>query len=729
MQKNWSGDVVVITYGLSNPSSGIDCSTEFTTPKNVGKIDYLLVGGGGAGGWASTIISQGGGGGGGGGTSFSQTNQSVTPGRTYSIQVGAGAVVGTRNDGHISCTRGNAGESTRSVREYGGTSKLGKFIAEGGGCAEDTGGVERGSDGGISANGRTGGRGGSCAYRPCVSGVVMTLPTTTFYTTAPTVSGMQAWEGAGGGGGAKYSDDPNSACNYGNPNWNFYTGCDGWDIGGRGAFGGIGGDGIQSWYQGQCNFYYGGGGGGGGSTTLTNDRNSYLNTFFGQILIYSWNGTSTVFGGASTHYAKNWMPLGGYGGIGGGGQAATSTTNWSEIAPSSVHYQAGQDGVDGCGGGGGGGQAYKPGVYLFDDIYVDTPTYNSYGDQIFSLNGTQFVASRDSNHNRIQIVDETLSNPSFQYEAINNPSNHIIADDYGYIYEKQNYPNYYLGNGSGNESGSGYDFYDEYGNSYSLATSYTFGTHVFQITSTPDIYDHFVEYIDQNGIIGYLDYFYLDFYIAGYEQTDFMPAATNHVLLKSKEPTAQDLDRPGKGGNGLVAIRFRLDQDYGSQYNPAIKVPSSEKIWPTLNQVVIPIALKQSAGAGYFCIDLLDPSNLTSTYSGSTIRLKLANSVGPSLSESETASTLKNLLSQLVVTKSVQDYLIRDKDAWVANKKIYLKVRYSGSDSIADNSCDNSDRDIPAGGTPLTQIIAIERIPATQIRSLSSIPKNGRQNN
>jgi len=129
MESQWNGDSVVITYELPDSSSGIDCQTEFTTPKNVGKVDYLLVGGGGAGGWASTVQSQGGGGGGGGGTSFSQLQATVTPGRTYILQVGAGAIVGTRNDGDISCLRGEVGATSTTVKSSGGTSKFGKFIA------------------------------------------------------------------------------------------------------------------------------------------------------------------------------------------------------------------------------------------------------------------------------------------------------------------------------------------------------------------------------------------------------------------------------------------------------------------------------------------------------------------------------------------------------------------------------------------------------------------------
>jgi hypothetical protein len=123
--------------------------------------------------------------------SFSQVGTSTTPGRTYSIEVGAGAVRGPTSNGTITCRRGVVGATETSTVSFGGTSKLSAFIAEGGGCAKNTGGVERGSDGGISANGRTGGRGGSSAYRTTTgsgNSREVILDTTTAYTTTGEVS-------------------------------------------------------------------------------------------------------------------------------------------------------------------------------------------------------------------------------------------------------------------------------------------------------------------------------------------------------------------------------------------------------------------------------------------------------------------------------------------------------------------------------------------------------------
>lgn len=397
MESNWSQDTVTITYNIGVETSGIDCRSEFATPKNVGKIDFLLVGGGGAGGWASTTVSQGGGGGGGGGMSFSQVGTSTTPGRTYSIEVGAGAVRGPTSNGTITCRRGVVGATETTTVSFGGTSKLSAFIAEGGGCAKNTGGVERGSDGGISANGRTGGRGGSRAYRTTTGSgdsLEIILDTTTAYTTAPRMSetltavangfgdgaaasngaGLQAWEGGGGGGGAAFTSGTREfACSYASYRWRFVDGCDGIDISGRGAMGGLGGNGIESWYQGVCNFYFGGGGGGGGSTPTATSTTYDSGSFFGvrignRAWTYSWDGSKTVPTARtpSNTGAVKWAPVGGPGGLGGGGQAATSTRNIDSSTTSA--YVNASSGTHGCGGGGGGGQAFKSGV----DNYLES---------------------------------------------------------------------------------------------------------------------------------------------------------------------------------------------------------------------------------------------------------------------------------------------------------------------------------------------------------------------
>jgi hypothetical protein len=750
MDSQWDGSAVTITYGLSNPASGIDCKTEFTTPKNVGKIDYLLVGGGGAGGWASTLQSQGGGGGGGGGTSFTQQNALVTPGRTYSIQVGAGAVVGTRNDGHISCEHGNVGVTSVSISISGGTSKFGKYIAEGGGCALDTGGVERGSDGGVSANGRTGGRGGSCYSRGC-SGGYLTLPTTSYYTTAPRITDqLNAWEGSGGGGGANYQDTTHRTCLYGDFNFNYLTGCDGWDIGGVGAFGGVGGDGISSWYEGNCNFYFGGGGGGGGSTPLT-DNFDRSNIYYTKI--YGWSGSQTYFQNHGTSYGqrltKNWMPLGGFGGLGGGGQAATSTTDWSTSAPTNAHYQHAQDGVNGCGGGGGGGQANKFGAYQAQQ-YVGPALSDEYGYPIFLYQGHQYFAVLDGGHNLIPVSDETIDSywQLSLYQQVDNPAHQIAVNPWGEFYTVQTGSWYsIIGSSDNTSSGPQYTSYiwgeDPY--AYYFNESYVVGTHHFTIVTTgaemdangiyvvpySEVFDgHYIQYIDQNNVTAYLDAAgYNDFYYQtgySYVQTLEQP----HEMIGTIEPTSQTLDEPGNGGNGIVVIRFSLNQYFGTQYNPALQAPKLQKIWPNVSNATIPITLKQADGSGYVCISLSDPVDHSSPFVGSSsIRLRVGNVSGSSINFGDSAEALSQGLIKLDVSKSVQDFLIRDKDSWVQNKKLVLKISYSGSDSIATDSCLNSQSDLAVGGTPLTQYVTLERMPATQVRSFTVLPKNGRQNN
>jgi hypothetical protein len=467
MDSTWDQDTVTITYNVAVTDSGIDCRSEFATPKNVGKIDFLLVGGGGTGGWAASGSSQGGGGGGGGGMSYSRVGATTTPGRTYLIEVGAGSVLGANTGGQITCRRGVVGATETSTVSFGGTSKLSAFIAEGGGCAKNTGGSERGSDGGISANGRTGGRGGSGSSRGAVNQRI-TLDATTFYTTAPTmsdtltalplgfgdastvsnVSGLSAWEGGGGGGGASFTSGTTEfACSYASNRWRFVDGCDGIDIAGVGAMGGLGGNGIQSWYQGNCNFYYGGGGGAGGATgtgsstglntASRENRNSYFGIKVGNKLwTYNWDGTKTVPNARNeaTIGAVPWAPLGGPGGLGGGGQAATSTKNIDSTTAAS--YVNASSGVHGCGGGGGGGQAYKSGVQSYsassDNLgaNLDRPGQGGNGIAVvrFSVVGANYASTYNPS---IKIPSLIKVNPV--NKSINLPIKLLNTDGSGFI--------------------------------------------------------------------------------------------------------------------------------------------------------------------------------------------------------------------------------------------------------------------------------------------------------
>jgi hypothetical protein len=368
---------------------GYDCASVFRVPLGISSINYLVVGGGGAGGYGNPA-SQGGGGPGGGGGDVKQSTASasgnVTPGRTYEIQVGAGARPGTVSPTNITCTHGSVSSASLTTTDKrGGDSFIrqvglsarndGGVWGLGGACAKDgtTGGV--GYNGGLNGNGVNGGRGGNDSYKN--SGTV-TVAGVTKTCSSANPCGVAGFEGSGGGGGANslllghYTNcRPDSTYHApwpssGSSPW---ASCDAWDIDSIGGIGGAGGDGSQvSWYGGSasilCSSTYGGGGGGGGSTPSggggqksvpgfgTDGSNSSTN------YIYSWSGSTYTY---ETYTANNsslgyWTPVGGPGGKGGGGSAATSPYNYSASGPSSGwSYNLAISGTDKCGGGGGGG--------------------------------------------------------------------------------------------------------------------------------------------------------------------------------------------------------------------------------------------------------------------------------------------------------------------------------------------------------------------------------------
>jgi hypothetical protein len=289
-------------------------------------------------------------------------------------------------------------------------------------------------------------------------------------------------------------------------------------------------------------------------------------TFAGSKWEYRWNGSqnelSSVTSG-TTLIIPDYAPLGGPGGLGGGGHAATSTTNRATPEPSTFTYRLAQAGVEGCGGGGGGGQAWKS-------------------------------------------------------------------------------------------------------------------------------------------------------------------AVRNYVAAGSPE-----LDRPGKGGNGIAVVRFSVSgANYGTRFNPSLRAPSRVTVWPNLNSVVIPVSLRHTGGNGFICVNLSDPGNRDVNYaSTSSIRFTLGSVTGASLSESQTATNLSTNLANLRISKSTSDFLMRDSDGWVSARRLTVRLRYSGSDEIANNTCTNAVDDIAYGGTALTQYVTVERIPATQERRIKVLPKNGRENN
>ena len=73
-------------------------STSWLPPTGVASVDYFMVGGGGGGGSQPGSINAGGGGGGG---VLTGSSLSVTPGTTYTIQVGSGGAVNSNGSNSV----------------------------------------------------------------------------------------------------------------------------------------------------------------------------------------------------------------------------------------------------------------------------------------------------------------------------------------------------------------------------------------------------------------------------------------------------------------------------------------------------------------------------------------------------------------------------------------------------------------------------------------------------
>lgn len=371
---------------VDSRTAGYDCVSIFRVPQGIASLNYLIVGGGGAGGYGFAATSLGGGPGGGGGDVKAATATSagnVTPGRTYEIQVGAGARVGTAVSNTYTCLHGSVSAGALSTSDQRGgdsfirqaglsTRNSGGVWALGGGCAKDGGASGVGSAGGLNGNGINGGRGGNDTYAS--SG---TRNGTTCTSANP--CGIAGFEGSGGGGGA----NPLTLGSYTNcrPDSTYHAlwpangsspwaSCDAWDIDAVGAIGGGGGDGLQvNWYSGgaatTCSNIFGGGGGGGGSISSGGNRKSVPG--FGSAgshsttnYIYSWSGSTytyeTYTAGSVSDAISYWAPVGGPGGKGGGGNASTSPYKLNDSAPASGwNLNTATSGQDKCGGGGGGG--------------------------------------------------------------------------------------------------------------------------------------------------------------------------------------------------------------------------------------------------------------------------------------------------------------------------------------------------------------------------------------
>jgi hypothetical protein len=142
-------------------------SGSWDAPADVTEVEYLVVGGGGGSGGG---FDTGGGGGGGGGMVLTETT-SVTPGSSYTIQVGAGGSAGTSIRSPVSETfGGNGGDSVfNTITALGGSGGYSSRTAPGGGslggpAASNPSTRSTGGNGGGSAgdgNGAGGGGGGA----------------------------------------------------------------------------------------------------------------------------------------------------------------------------------------------------------------------------------------------------------------------------------------------------------------------------------------------------------------------------------------------------------------------------------------------------------------------------------------------------------------------------------------------------------------------------------------
>ena len=435
------------------------------------------------------------------------------------------------------------------------------------------------------------------------------------------------------------------------------------------------------------------------------------------------------------------MPLGGPGGIGGGGQAATSTINWSDNPPISkngqipTHYISGQDGTDGCGGGGGGGQAWKKNAYLHDATLVNLG--DSYGNPIFQDPNTGDIYVPELSSGALVFAGNDLfyGTPLYFYDDQTNPGTTVVLDLSGNVYVvtnnfSGNYDDIEIetdrsGNtvfdGNGNpqfiDNNTGAIFVEQYdsGNNPIVANDYygSFQGIEFQDSNNPP--DVIYENANAPGYFNNLQSGYVDI-------ASFNPAQSQLI-----DPSADSLDKPGKGGNGIVAIRFQLSgANYGSGYNPAFSVPKLLQTWPTNSHQLTPIQLKQQSGSAYVCLQVANPTNTAAPYGSSTaLNFSLGGQQSSEVEESGTASSLASYLRNLDIRRTDQDFLIRDKDAWVRDGKVYVLVRLSGSDDVSMDSCANSSTDLPLGGMPLQAVITLNRMPATLSKRSAVVLKSG----
>lgn len=179
-------------------------ATSWTAPEGITSIEYLVVGGGGGSGGG---FDTGAGAGGGGGMVLTGS-LSITPGTTYTVEVGSGGTAGISDRNNLPETRGGAGgnSSFDTIIALGGEAgypsrQPANFVNGDGGAAaiNPTTAAEGGNGGG--ANGGGGGGGGSSGAggnKSGATGGTGGAGTITSFSGTPTTYGLG---GAGGNGG------------------------------------------------------------------------------------------------------------------------------------------------------------------------------------------------------------------------------------------------------------------------------------------------------------------------------------------------------------------------------------------------------------------------------------------------------------------------------------------------------------------------------------------------
>jgi hypothetical protein len=301
-----NGNIRIVRFTAPNSGNG---SCTWDVPENVFVVDYLVVAGGGGGG-------SGGGGGGGVVTSWdSNANpQTVEPGATISVTVGAGGTGGAGGSGRYS---GAAGTAHQTLATNGADSVFGSVTAVGGGR------------GGSDSIGATGGSSGGDSYdRSTTGGAVAAASTVVGAASFGNDGGGSpagGYSSGGGGGGAGASGGnariPGGSCFVNPGSSNSSTGQYGENCASQYLAGGNGGSGKSLDISGSSVEY--GCGGGGGVNANSNKR--------------------ITNGGGSA----------GCSGAGAGSSYGNYFTNYTPDATNTTPYMAGS-GSAGTGGGGGG---------------------------------------------------------------------------------------------------------------------------------------------------------------------------------------------------------------------------------------------------------------------------------------------------------------------------------------------------------------------------------------